>query len=143
MRMGSAGVLSGATIPTVVNVGAVFSFNSTIGRLVKVAIDAAVEDANSSPSIIGGTKLKLTMQDTNYSGFPAMLEALVLLEKENVAIIGPQFSVTAHLVSNIANELQVPLLSFSATDPALSPLQYPFFVRTIQSDLFSRYSRYC
>ncbi|KAJ0039630.1 hypothetical protein Pint_28740 [Pistacia integerrima] len=91
---------------------------------------------SGGPSILGGTKLKLTTQDTDYSGFPAMLEALVLLEKENVAIIGPQFSVTAHLVSNIANELHVPLLSFSATDPALSPLQYPFFVRTTQSDLF-------
>ncbi|KAJ0096963.1 hypothetical protein Patl1_29289 [Pistacia atlantica] len=35
-----------------------------------------------------------------------------------------------------SNELQVPLLSFSATDPTLTPLQYPFFVRTTQSDLF-------
>lgn len=53
-----------------------------------------------------------------------------------MAIIGPQSSVTAHVVSHIANELQVPLLSFAATDPTLSSLQYPFFVRTTQNDQF-------
>lgn len=58
------------------------------------------------------------------------------MENETVAVIGPQFSVTAHLVSHIANELHIPLLSFAATDPTLSSLQYPFFVRTTQSDLF-------
>ena len=55
---------------------------------------------------------------------------------ETVAIIGPQSSVTAHVISHVANELQVPLLSFSATDPTLSSLQYPFFVRTTHNDLF-------
>lgn len=58
------------------------------------------------------------------------------MEKDTVAIIGPQLSVTAHVISHIANELQVPLLSFSATDATLSPLQFPFFVRTSHSDLF-------
>jgi ionotropic glutamate receptor len=53
-----------------------------------------------------------------------------------VAIIGPQHSVMAHVISHIANELQVPLLSFAATDPTLNSLQFPYFVRTTQSDLF-------
>ena len=53
-----------------------------------------------------------------------------------MAIIGPLNSVTAHVISQISNELQVPLLSYSATDPTLSSLQFPFFVRTSQSDLF-------
>lgn len=53
-----------------------------------------------------------------------------------MAIIGPQNSVTAHVISHIANELQVPLLSFSATDPTLSSLQFPFFIRTSQNDLY-------
>lgn len=53
-----------------------------------------------------------------------------------MAIIGPQFSVTAHVISHIANELQVPLLSFAATDSTLAPLQFPYFVRTTQSDAF-------
>ncbi|KAK1303833.1 Glutamate receptor 3.1 [Acorus calamus] len=53
-----------------------------------------------------------------------------------VAIIGPQTSMIAHVLAPLANELQVPLLSFSATDPTLSSLQFPFFVRTAQNDLF-------
>lgn len=58
------------------------------------------------------------------------------MEKDTVAIIGPQYSVMAHVISHIANELQVPLLSFAATDPSLSSLQFPYFVRTTHSDLF-------
>ncbi|XVF59904.1 hypothetical protein PTKIN_Ptkin07bG0313300 [Pterospermum kingtungense] len=76
------------------------------------------------------------MQDSTYNGFMGIVEALNLMENETVAVIGPQFSVTAHLVSHIANELHVPLLSFAATDPTLTSLQFPFFVRTTQSDLF-------
>lgn len=53
-----------------------------------------------------------------------------------MAIIGAETATTAHVISHIANELNVPLLSVSATDPTLSPLQYPFFVLTAQSDLF-------
>lgn len=53
-----------------------------------------------------------------------------------MAIIGPMDSVTAHVVSHVSNELQVPLMSFSATDPTLSSLQIKYFVRTCQSDLY-------
>lgn len=62
--------------------------------------------------------------------------ALRFMETETMAIIGPQNSVTAHVISHIANELQVPLLSFSATDPTLSSLQFPFFIRSSQNDLY-------
>nr|GEZ97924.1 glutamate receptor 3.6-like [Tanacetum cinerariifolium] len=58
------------------------------------------------------------------------------METDSVALIGPQSSVLAHVISHVANELQVPLLSFTATDPTLSALQYPFFVRTTHSDLY-------
>lgn len=52
-----------------------------------------------------------------------------------MAIIGPQFSVTAHVISHFANELHVPLLSFAATDFTLTSLQFPYFLRTTHSDL--------
>lgn len=58
------------------------------------------------------------------------------MENKTVAIIGPQSSVVAHISSQVATEFQVPLVSFSATDPTLSALQFPFFVRAAQSDLF-------
>ncbi|KAG6701761.1 hypothetical protein I3842_07G001800 [Carya illinoinensis] len=123
--------------PDVVNIGAILSFNSSIGKVAKVALEAAVEDVNSNPVVLSGTKLKLAMQDTKLSGgFLGIVEALRFMENDTVAIIGPQHSVMAHVVSHIANELQVPLLSFAATDPTLNSLQFPYFVRTTQSDLF-------
>lgn len=122
--------------PALVNVGAIFTFDSTIGRVAKIAIDEAVKDVNSDSSILHGTKLVINSQDSNCSGFSGMVEALKFMETDTVAIIGPQSSVVAHIISHLANELQVPLLSFGATDPTLSSLQFPFFVRTTQSDLY-------
>ncbi|KAJ1272421.1 hypothetical protein BS78_06G200500 [Paspalum vaginatum] len=122
--------------PEVVNIGALFSFNSTVGRAAKVAIAAAIDDINKDSSILQGSKLVVQMQDTNYSGFLGIVQALQFMEKDTVAIVGPQSSVVAHVISHVANELQVPLMSFAATDPTLTSLQYPFFVRTIHSDQF-------
>ncbi|XP_076955605.1 glutamate receptor 3.6-like isoform X1 [Bidens hawaiensis] len=64
------------------------------------------------------------------------MEALQFMETESVALIGPQTSVLAHMISHVVNKLQVPLLSFTATDPTLSSQQYPFFVRTTHTDAF-------
>lgn len=55
---------------------------------------------------------------------------------DTVAIIGPQNSVMAHVLSHLANELHVPLLSFTALDPSLTPLQYPYFVQTAPNDQY-------
>ncbi|KAK0604337.1 hypothetical protein LWI29_014664 [Acer saccharum] len=118
------------------NIGAVISFQTNIGKVAKVAIEAAVKDVNSDPTTLVGTKLKVTMQDSNRSGILAIAQALKFMESETVAIIGPQDSVTAHVVSHVSNELHVPLLSFSASDPTLSSLQFPYFVRTGHSDLY-------
>ncbi|KAE8645743.1 glutamate receptor 3.7 isoform X2 [Cucumis sativus] len=59
-----------------------------------------------------------------------------VLEKEIVAMIGPQSSVVAHVISQIVNGLQIPLVSYAATDPTLSTLQLPFFLRTTISDSY-------
>ncbi|KAL6652157.1 hypothetical protein ACP70R_011082 [Stipagrostis hirtigluma subsp. patula] len=122
--------------PNVVNVGALFTFNSAIGRAAKVAIAAAVKEINNDSGILPGTELVVQMQDSNCSGFIGIVQALQFMERDTVAIIGPQSSVVAHVISHVANELQVPLMSFAATDPTLSSLQYPFFVRTTHSDQF-------
>jgi glutamate receptor, ionotropic, plant len=63
------------------------------------------------------------------------------MENEVLSILGPQSSGIAHVITNVANELRVPLLSFAATDPTLSSLQYrPFFLRTTQSDHFQMHA---
>ncbi|WCJ44736.1 glutamate receptor 3.3 [Euphorbia peplus] len=121
--------------PAVVNIGAIFTFDSTIGRVAKIAINEAVKDVNANSSILHGTKLAVTMHNSNCSGFTGMVEALRFMEADIVAVIGPQSSVVGHIISHIVNELRVPLLSFAATDPTLNSLQFPFFVRTTQSDL--------
>ncbi|KAG8657649.1 hypothetical protein MANES_03G097600v8 [Manihot esculenta] len=97
---------------------------------------AAEDDINSDPSILGGRKLSITMHDSNFSGFLGIIGALQFMETDTVAIIGPQSAVMAHVLSHLANELHVPLLSFTALDPTLSPLQYPYFVQTAPNDLF-------
>ncbi|XP_027360902.1 glutamate receptor 3.6-like isoform X2 [Abrus precatorius] len=126
-----------STRPDFVNIGALFSFNTTVGRNIKLAIEAAIEDVNSDPNILGKTKLNLSLQeDSKYRGFLSIAEVLQVMARHTVAIIGPHSSVTAHVITHIANELQVPLLSFSALDPTLSSLQFPFFIRTCHSDLY-------
>ncbi|MCL7023599.1 hypothetical protein MKW94_018708 [Papaver nudicaule] len=119
---------------TVVNVGALFTFDSVIGRVAKVAIEAAAADVNADPSILNGIKLNFIMQDTNCSVFMGAMSAFQLLERDVVAVIGPQSSSVAHMISFIANGLQVPLISFAATDATLSALQFPYFLRTTLSD---------
>ncbi|KAI7996508.1 Serine/threonine-protein kinase Aurora-2 [Camellia lanceoleosa] len=59
---------------------------------------------------------------------------LQFMSTDTIAVIGPQSSVVAHLVSHVTNAFQVPLLSFAATDPSLSPIQFPFFVVAIFID---------
>uniref|UniRef100_A0A1D1Z2R1 Glutamate receptor n=1 Tax=Anthurium amnicola TaxID=1678845 RepID=A0A1D1Z2R1_9ARAE len=122
--------------PSVVNIGALFTFNSTIGRVARAAIEAAVDDVNQNSSILVGTRLNVVMEDTNCSGFLGIVEALQVIEKDVVAVIGPQSSGIAHVISHVANELHVPLVSFAATDPTLASLQYPYFLRATQDDYF-------
>ncbi|KAL3848974.1 hypothetical protein ACJIZ3_010856 [Penstemon smallii] len=130
----------GSNRPKNVNIGALFTYNSVIGRSAMPAILAAVEDVNSDTTILKNTKLNLIMQDTNCSGFVGTIEALQLMGREVVAAIGPQSSGIAHVISHVVNELHVPLLSFGATDPTLSSLQFPYFLRTTTSDYFQMYA---
>lgn len=60
--------------PSVLNIGAIISFDSTIGRVAKIAIDEAVKDVNADPNILPGTHLVVTMQDSNCSGFLGMIQ---------------------------------------------------------------------
>ncbi|PSS08231.1 Glutamate receptor 3.2 like [Actinidia chinensis var. chinensis] len=120
----------------VVNIGAIFTFSTINGNVARIAMNAAVEDVNSDPSILGGKTLTISMHDSNYSGFLGIIGALNYMETDTVAIIGPQSSSMAHILSHLANQLHVPLLSFTALDPTFSPLQFPYFIQTAPNDLF-------
>ncbi|KAH6780520.1 glutamate receptor 3.4 [Perilla frutescens var. hirtella] len=140
--MGSAGNSSDASgrLPRVINIGALLTFNSTIGKSAMPALTVGIEDVNSDTRILKGTKLNLILQDTNCSGFLGTVEAMQLMGKDIVAVLGPQSSGIAHSISYVMNELHVPLLSFAATDPTLSAVQHPYFLRTTISDRFQMYA---
>ena len=55
--------------PKIVNIGALFSLNSTIGKVANVAIQAAIDDVNSSSDVLHGTQLNISMLDNCQSGF--------------------------------------------------------------------------
>lgn len=59
--------------PAVVNIGAVFTFDSTIGKSSYVAIKQAVDDVNSNFSVLHGTKLHIEMRNSNCSGFHGII----------------------------------------------------------------------
>lgn len=64
-----------AARPSIVNIGAILRFNSTIGGVSMIAIQAALEDINSDSTILNGTTLKVDMRDTNCDdGFLGMVE---------------------------------------------------------------------
>ena len=56
-----------------VHVGAIFCLGTTNGKVSKFAMDAAVADINSDPSILGGRTLSLQIHDANYSGFLSIM----------------------------------------------------------------------
>ncbi|GMP54061.1 hypothetical protein CsSME_00019333 [Camellia sinensis var. sinensis] len=119
---------------SVVNIRALYTFNSVIGRSAKPAIEVAVDDVNSDSTVLAGMKLNLILHDTNCSGFLGIMEALQLMENDVVAVIDPQSSRIAHVISHVVNELHVLLMSFAATDPTLSALQFPYFLRNTYND---------
>lgn len=61
---------------SVVNVGALFTFDSYIGRSLAPAIRAAVDDVNSDSTILKDKKINLVVQDTNCSGFIGTVEGI-------------------------------------------------------------------
>ncbi|KAK9107358.1 hypothetical protein Syun_023369 [Stephania yunnanensis] len=60
--------------PKVVNIAAVFSFDSVIGRSTKTAIKAAIYDINSDPSILKGIRLNTIIKNSKCSVFNGSVE---------------------------------------------------------------------
>lgn len=57
------------------------------------------------------------------------------MENEQIhAILGPQWSSQAKFIIDLGAKVQVPIISFSATSPFLSPTQNQYFVRTAYDD---------
>eukprot|EP01018_Ginkgo_biloba_P014874 Gb_39753 [translate_table: standard] len=65
---------------------------------------------------------------------PYLNAAVDMLKREVMAIIGPQKSEVAEFVAQLGDAAQVPIISFSATNPLLSMHRYPYFVRMARND---------
>ncbi|KAG2329529.1 hypothetical protein Bca52824_000709 [Brassica carinata] len=65
------------------------TFKSLIGKVIKVAMQAAVDDVNANPTVLNNTHLNIIMHDTKFNGFMSIMEPLRSMENETVAIIGP------------------------------------------------------
>lgn len=66
--------VNGSSRPAVVNVGAIFTLDSTIGRVAKIAIDEAVKDINANSSVLKGSKYNVIFRNSNCSGFLGLVE---------------------------------------------------------------------
>ncbi|KAI5062617.1 hypothetical protein GOP47_0023156 [Adiantum capillus-veneris] len=126
--------LGSAQIASIVNIGALVAYDSLIGRVAKQAIEMAVADINKNNSVLPNSRLVLHMLDTNCSAFQGAVEAVELLKKDVVAVIGPQSSSVSHFVGHVGVATQVPFVSYGATDPALSEFQYPYIFRIAHTD---------
>lgn len=79
--LSSTGIgLDNSTVSAFVNIGVLYSFNTSVGRIVKIAVEAAVDDVNNDPSILGKTKLKVSWQeDSKYRGFLSIAEGMTFI----------------------------------------------------------------
>ncbi|KAG6772191.1 hypothetical protein POTOM_023589 [Populus tomentosa] len=118
----------------VIRVGVVLDMNSTVGKTAESFISAAETDFYARNADYR-TRISLVTRDSEGDVVTAASAALDLMKNEEVeAIIGPQRSSEAKFVIELGAKTHVPILSFSATSPALTSVQSNYFIRTAQSD---------
>ncbi|KAJ6993958.1 glutamate receptor 2.8-like [Populus alba x Populus x berolinensis] len=118
----------------IIRVGVVLDMNSTVGKTAESFISAAETDFYARNADYR-TRISLVTRDSEGDVVTAASAALDLMKNEEVeAIIGPQRSSEAKFVIELGAKTHVPILSFSATSPALTSVQSNYFIRTAQSD---------
>ncbi|OWM65877.1 hypothetical protein CDL15_Pgr015302 [Punica granatum] len=117
-----------------VKVGLLLDSNATMGRIASSYINTALSDFyEAHPSY--RTRLSLHFRNPQNDVVLVASAALDLMQNEEVhAIIGPAYSSQAKFVIDLGIKAQVPIISFSATSPSLSPTQSRYFVRTAYDD---------
>ena len=86
-----------AARPTNITIGALFAFDSVIGRSARTAIQLAVDDVNRDPTVLSGTNLSVIFQDTKCSGFVATIQGTSLsLSLYCIPFVSTLFSAQEH-----------------------------------------------
>ncbi|XP_023872896.2 glutamate receptor 2.8 [Quercus suber] len=118
----------------VIPIGVVLDLKSPVGRVAESYMSMALSDFYAVNDNYR-TRLSFLIKDSGNDIIAAASAALDLIKNEEVqAIIGPQRSAQARFVIELCRISQVPIISFSATSPFLSPSQNPFFIRTTQDE---------
>uniref|UniRef100_A0A0D9VLZ1 Glutamate receptor n=1 Tax=Leersia perrieri TaxID=77586 RepID=A0A0D9VLZ1_9ORYZ len=117
-----------------VRVGVILNLGSPVGVRRRLGIQMAVEDyyaANPGSA----TRVELHFRDSAGDVLAAASAAVDLIKNVQVAaMIGPPSSQETEFVAHSGNHSHIPVVSFSATSPSLSPAQTPFFVRAAAND---------
>ncbi|XP_043710123.1 glutamate receptor 2.2-like [Telopea speciosissima] len=121
---------------TFFHVGVVIDLTSKIGETAEICISMALSDFYNLPIHANyTTRLELHTIDSQNDVVVSASSALYLMKDVAVqAIIGPQQSTQASFVIDLGEKALVPILSFSATSPSLSPLKNPYVIRTAIDD---------
>ncbi|KAJ4816509.1 glutamate receptor 2.2 [Rhynchospora pubera] len=120
--------------PSTVRVGVLLDLGTSSGKRSKTSISMALEDFYAINGNFS-TRIELEFRDSMNEVVSAASAAVDLLKNSQVeAIMGPLTSAETEFVAYLCNRSQVPLLSFSATSPAISPTHLPFFIRANLND---------
>ncbi|XP_026458984.1 glutamate receptor 2.7-like [Papaver somniferum] len=100
------------------------------------SINMALADLNAST---GKRRLSFhfrnSKEDIVEAASAGHFAAIYLIRKKGVqAIIGPTTSAQTVYMMHLGNRSHVPVISFSATSPSISPVENPYFIRTTLND---------
>ncbi|TVU11250.1 hypothetical protein EJB05_44823, partial [Eragrostis curvula] len=120
--------------PARVRVGVILDIASVTGMRLQTSILMTVDDYYSAhPN--SSTRIELHFRDSPGDAAGAVSAAEDLIRNAHVhAIIGPQTAAETEFVAAVGSRSRVPVLSFSATAPPMSPSGRPFLVRTCADD---------
>ncbi|KAH9806065.1 glutamate receptor [Citrus sinensis] len=118
---------------SLVHIGAIFDPDTLDGAIAEISMSLAVADFYA---LHPNYQTRLSVHFTTAKDLVTTAAAAVdLLKKFKVhAIIGPQIPAAAPFLVELGEKAQVPIISFFETSPALSPTEYPFFIRVTQND---------
>ncbi|PKA49433.1 Glutamate receptor 2.7 [Apostasia shenzhenica] len=121
--------------PATVNVGVILDLDTSVGLGSLAALSVALSDFYSSRPNSSTRLLLLHRHSPRTDTVGAAAAALDLISNHgSVVILGPQTSTSASFVADLGARARVPVVTFTATSPYVSPALHPFFIRAVPSD---------
>ncbi|KAL5723193.1 hypothetical protein ACHQM5_006617 [Ranunculus cassubicifolius] len=117
-----------------IDVGVILDMDTWSGKVSTTCMQMAISDFYE---IHGGYKTRLVLhaKDSKMEVTGAAIAAMDLLQNSEVqVIIGPQKSAQTEFIVDLGEKSQIPIISFSATNPSIYS-RSRFFVRTTPDDL--------